>query len=171
MRVYLAATVPLLARLERDGELELPVESGAAAGPAGYAVTESLRAWYVEGDEEELEYAALTAAARGSLRLLAGRPEAPRRRVVVAADVPEARVAVPADAEGEPGVIEITGPVRLVDVASLHLDEVAAEQAVAAAAEALAAADKGDGDAAFTVEAVEDYDLLWYAVQELADLV
>jgi hypothetical protein len=163
MRVYLAATVPLLARLERDGELELP---------AGYAVTASLRAWYSEGDEEELEYAALTAAARGSLRLLAAQPEAVRRRVVVAADVPDARVAVPEGAEPEdPGVIKITGPVRLADIASLHVDEAAAEQAVTAAAEASAAADKGDGDAAFTVDAVEDYDLLWYAAQELGDLV
>ena len=58
-----------------------------------------------------------------------------------------------------------------MDVASLHVDETAAEQAVAAAAEASGAADKGDGDAAFTVDAAEDYDLLWYAVQELADLV
>lgn len=162
MRVYLAATVPLLARLERDGGLELHV---------GYAVTPSLRAWYSEGDEEELEYAALTAAARASLRLLADQPEAPRRRVVVAADVPEARVAAPAGGESEPGVIEITGLVRLVDIAALHVDEAAAEHAVAAAAEASGPADKGDGDAAFTVDAVEDYDLLWYAAQELADLV
>ena len=174
MRVYLAATVPLLARLERDRVLELPVASGASGSSAapGYAVTASLRSWYAEGDEEELEYAALTAAARGSLRLLADHPEAARRRVVVAADLPDARVSVPAGPEGaDPGVIEITGPVRLVDIASLHVDEAAAEQAVAAAVEALGPADKGDGDAAFTVEAVEDYDLLWYAVQELADLV
>ena len=42
MRVYLAATVPLLARLERDGVLELPVTSAAP----GYAVTAGLRSWY-----------------------------------------------------------------------------------------------------------------------------
>lgn len=165
MRVYLPATVPLLARLERERELELPV---------GYAVTATLRDWYAEGDEEELEYAALTAAARGSLRLLAEQPDAPRRRVVVAADVPDVRVAVPADGQEpptEPGVIKVTGPVRLADIASLHVDEAGAQEAVTAAALALPDAEKGDADAAFTVDAVEDYDLLWYVTQELGDLV
>jgi hypothetical protein len=163
MRVYLPATIPLLARLEQERELELP---------AGYAVTAGLRGWYAEGDEEELEYAALTAAARGSLRLLAARPELPRRRVVLAADVPDARVAVPGGAEAaDPGVIKVTGPVRLADIASLHVDEAAAQEAVSAAAKALAAADTGDQDAAFAVDAAEDYDLLWYGTQELGDLV
>ena len=172
MRVYLPATIPLLARLERDGELELP---------EGYAVTSSLRDWYTDGDDEQLEYAALTAAARGSLRLLAAQPEVARRRAVIVADLPDARVAVPGGAEPaepaepveptEPGVIEVTGLVRLVDVASLHVDEAAAEQAVAGAVEALPAADKGDSDAAIVVDAVEDYDLLWYGTQELRDLV
>ena len=78
MRVYLSATMPLLARLSKDGELLLT---------DGFAVTESLRAWYAEGDEEELEYAALTAAARASLRLLAADPDTQRRRVVVAVNV------------------------------------------------------------------------------------
>lgn len=164
MRVYLAATIPLLARLRRDGELE-PSE--------GYAVTPSLREWYAQDDEEELEYAALTAAARGSLRLLAGRPEAPRRRVVVVADVPDARVAVPVGPQAqqaEPGVIEVTGPVRLADVASLHVDEAAAEPTVTAAIEALSTAE-GDPGTVAAVDAAEDYDLLWYGTQELGDLI
>lgn len=167
MRVYLPATMPLLARLSKDGELQLP---------DGFAVTESLRAWYAEGDEEELEYAALTAAARASLRQLADEPDAPRRRVVLASDIPDARITVPAsaadpDAPDEPGVIKITGPVRLVDIASLHVDEAGARESVTAAARALSAAAAGDPDAQFTVDAAEDYDLLWFGVQELGDLL
>ena len=160
MRVYLPATMPLLARLSSDGELELP---------DGFAVTESLRAWYAEGDEEELEYAALSSAARASLRQLAEEPDAARRRVVIASDIPDARIR--AQAVEEPGVIKITGPVRLVDIAALHVDEAGAQEYVTEAARALPAADSGDPDALFTVDAVEDYDLLWFAAQELGDLL
>lgn len=164
MRVYLPATMPLLARLSADGELQLT---------DGFAVTESLRDWYAEGDEEELEYAALTAAARASLRRLAGEPDAARRRVVIASDITDGRISVPADGAGpaEPGVIKITGSVRLIDIASLHVDEAGAQEYVTAAARALSAADEGDADALFTVDAVEDYDLLWFAAQELGDLL
>jgi len=163
MRVYLPATMPLLTRLSADGELALP---------EGFAVTGPLRAWYAEGDEEELEYAALTAAARASLRHLAAEPDAARRRVVIASDIPDGRVSVPAAAaSAEPGVIKVTGAVRLVDVAALHVDEAGAQESVLAAARALSAAAEGDADAQFTVDAVEDYDLLWYAAQELGDLL
>jgi hypothetical protein len=163
MRVYLPATMPLLALLAEKGELALP---------DGFAVTESLRAWYAEGDDEELEYAALTAAARDSLRQLAAEPDAPRRRVVIASDIPDVRVSIPVSAgSGQPGVIKITGSVRLVDVAALHVDEAGAQEPVTAAARALPAAAEGDADALFTVDAVEDYDLLWYAAQELGDLI
>jgi hypothetical protein len=163
MRVYLPATLPLLALLSKDGELPLP---------DGFAVTESLRSWYAEGNDEELEYAALTAAAGASLRLLAAESEAPRRRVVIAADLPDARVAVPAAASAEePGVVKITGLVRLIDVAAIHVDETDAREPVAAAARSLAAADEGDAAALSTLEAVEDFDLLWYGAQELGDLL
>jgi hypothetical protein len=162
MRVYLPATLPLLARLSKDGEISLA---------DGFAVTESLRAWYAEGDEEELEYAALTAAALASLRQLAAEPEGPRRRVVIASDIPDARVAVAVvGAAEEPGVIKITGPVRLVDIASVHVDEAGAREPVTAAARSLAAADEGDAAALLAVDALEDHDLLWYAAQELGDL-
>jgi hypothetical protein len=162
MRVYLAATIPLLARLERDGGLE---------SLEGCAATASLRAWYGEGDEEEYEYVAMNAASHGSLRLLAESPGAPRRRVVIAADVPDSRVVVPGGESADPGVIKVTGVVRLADIASLHVDEVAAEQAVSAAIEALPAADEGDPGAVTLVADAEDYDLLWYVTQELPDLL
>ena len=80
MRVYLPGTVPLLRHLEQAGEL--PPQTG-------FAVTPTLREWYASGDTEELEYVAFTEAARASLRLLDADPAAPRRRVVVAADVDE----------------------------------------------------------------------------------
>ena len=76
MRVYLPSTLPGLRRLLEQGEV------GPAPLP-GYAVTGALREWYAEGDEEELEYAALSLAARASVRLLDVDPDAPRRRVVV----------------------------------------------------------------------------------------
>ncbi len=80
MRVYLPSTLPLLAAAVAAGEIGPPPLAACAVTPA-------LREWYVEGDAEELEYVALTAAAAGSLRLLAYDESAPRRRVVVAVDV------------------------------------------------------------------------------------
>ena len=81
VRVYVPATVPMLATLRADGQL--------GTGPlVAHAVTPSLREWYAEGDQEELEYVAFTRAAQDALRLLRHDPSAPRRRVVVSADVP-----------------------------------------------------------------------------------
>lgn len=64
MRVYLPSTLPLLAAAVAAGEIGPPPLAGCAVTPA-------LREWYVEGDAEELEYVALTAAAAASLELLA----------------------------------------------------------------------------------------------------
>ncbi|MFE0221562.1 DUF6912 family protein, partial [Streptomyces albidoflavus] len=73
-------TLPALAQAHRAGEL--------GPGPlTAYAVTPGLREWYVSDDIEELEYAALTRAAHGSLRLLAADPRAGRKRVGVAGDI------------------------------------------------------------------------------------
>jgi hypothetical protein len=68
-------------------------------------------------------------------------------------------------------VIEITGAVRLVEVASLHVDEAGAEPRVTAAIGALPAADKGDPAAVLVLDAAEDFDLLWYGTQELRYLI
>ena len=87
MRVYLPATLPVLQALLDDGEL------GSPPLPA-YAVTPALREWYAEGDQDELEYAATALAAAASVRLLDADQDAPRRRVVVVADVATAE-AVP----------------------------------------------------------------------------
>jgi uncharacterized protein DUF6912 len=159
MRVYLPATLPALARLLRAGEI----------GPApvrGFGVTPALREWYASGDLEELEYVAMTHAARASLRMLADDPLAARRRVVLAADVPDEQV----DHNGgfdEPTVVEIRAPVRLDRVVSGHVDDLLAVTDIDEAVAALPAADKGDDDAQFVVDGAEGHELLWYASQEL----
>lgn len=168
MRVYLPSTLPALAQALAAGEI----------GPApvtAYAVTSALREWYAGGDLEELEYAALTAAARASLRLLAGDAAAAPRRVVLAAEVPDPVVTCePGDAavatEEERAVVRLTAPVPMGKIASGHVDDPAATDDVRAAVAAVGAADAGDEDARFTVDGAEGHELMWYATQELPDL-
>jgi hypothetical protein len=135
----------------------------------GYAVTPALREWYASGDLEELEYAALTHAARHALRLLATDPEAPRRRVVLAAEISPDRVRTNI-AGTDPAQVAILGPVLLRELVSGHVDDASASAEIAAAIAALAAADAGDDDAQFAVDAAEAHELSWYATQELAEL-
>jgi len=159
MRVYLPTTLTALACLLGTG----------AIGPApvrGYAVTPALREWYASGDLEELEYVAMAHAARESLRLLADDPRAPRRRVVLAADVPDERIAHNGGFD-EPTLVEVGAPVTVDQVVSAHVDDLLAMDDVAKAAAALPAADKGDDDAQFAVDGAEGHELLWYAAQEL----
>lgn len=167
MRVYVPATLPMLIEAARSGRL--PLASTA------HAVTPALREWYVQGDLEELEYAALMEAAEASLRLLAADPAAPPRRVVVAADVEVAlATASPGrddHADGARSRVLLPGPVELRQVVSLHVDDGVAADDVAAAIGALDAADAGDEDARFAVESAEGHDLLWYDVAELDQLV
>lgn len=159
MRVYLPATVTMLDSLLRDAEV----------GPApvrAFAVTPALREWYASGDLEELEYVAMLHAARASLRLLLADPAAPRRRVVLAADVPDEQV----DAKGgfdEPTLVLVSAPVPLTRVASGHVDDRVAADDIGAAAAALPAAEAGDDDAQFLVDSAEGHELLWFATQEL----
>jgi hypothetical protein len=159
MRVYLPFTLPTLATLLADNQT-------AAPPVRGFAVTPALREWYSSGDEEELEYVAMTQAARASLRLLQADPGAPARRVVLAAEVPAGQVVSVAGFD-EPAVVEIKVPVRLADVVSGHVDDPRAGLDVQAAIAALTAADSGDEDARFTVDGAEGHELLWYATQEL----
>jgi hypothetical protein len=162
MRVYLPATLPLVTATYATGDL-------CALGPAAHAVTPALRESYAGGELEELEYAALTAAARDSLRLLADDPGAPRRRVVLAVDVPDAAVLADA-ALGRSGV-RVSGEIPASRVAAAHVDDLDAVDTVRAAVDALPAADAGDDDAAFAVDEAEGFELLWFAVQELPDLL
>jgi hypothetical protein len=159
MRVYLPTTLTALACLLRAGVI----------GPApvrGYAVTPALREWYASGDLEELEYVAMAQAARESLRLLADDPQAPRRRVVLAADVPGEQISHDGGFD-EPTLVEVSAPVAVDRVVSAHVDDLLAAADIAEAVAALPAADKGDDDAQFTVDGAEGHELLWYAAQEL----
>ncbi len=162
MRVYLPATLPAVAGLLRAREFMPP-------SARGYAVTPALRESYASGDIEELEYVAMTHAARQSLRLLAADPAAPRRRVVLAVEISAGQVKsnLPGD---DPAQVAIPGPVPLRDVVSGHVDDVAAGGEIAAAVAALPAADAGDDDARFVVDGAEGHELLWYATQELAEV-
>jgi hypothetical protein len=160
-RIYLPSTLADLAAVHVSGVLPAP-------SPA-HAVTGAVREWYVEGDTEELEYVALTEAAEASLRRLADDPDLPRRRVVVAADVPDGHVRDVADERYRSAVL-VTADVPVSAVASVHVDEVAAERRVAEAILALPAADAGDDDARFTLDEAEATELLWYDVTELGDL-
>jgi uncharacterized protein DUF6912 len=141
------------------------VPGAAAVELTAFAVTPGLREWYVDDDLEELEYAASREAARASLRLLAADPAAAPRRVVVAADVPDTTVTVRDDLDR--GVVRLTGPVPLGQIAAAHVDDSDAEAAVRAASAAIDAADLGDADAEATVDDAEGFELAWYATQEL----
>ncbi|MGC0420742.1 DUF6912 family protein [Embleya sp. AB8] len=155
MRVFIPTTPAGLAAVHAAGGLE------SAPLPA-YAVTEAFRAWYGSEDEEELEYGALTRAAEASLRLLAADgPGARRRRVVLAADVPDGLVrAVP---EEGPGAVVVAATVPRKRIAAVHMDTAAAEGTIG---DALAG-----GLTDELIEATEEHELLWFATQELADLL
>ena len=163
VRVYVPATVPMLAALRDSGQL--------GDGPTvAHAVTPALREWYAEGDEEELEYVAFTRAAQGALQLLRHDPRAPRRRVVVAADVP-ASALVREDVELGSSTVRLPQAVSIKEVVSIHLDSTGAVEEIAAAAEVVEEALAGDPDAQFTVDGAEDHELEWYSVTEIDELI
>ncbi|WP_016697438.1 DUF6912 family protein [Actinoalloteichus spitiensis] len=164
MRVYVPVTVTMLRSLVDTGELR------AISGTA-FALTPMLRESYASGSTDELEYAAMLEAARASLRLLAAEwaedQKTPARRGVVAADVEDVRLRPDLDA----AVVRLPGPVTYAQVAAVHLDDPAAEDAVRTAAEVVDAADLGDDDAEFQIGEAEDHELAWYAPQELPFLL
>ncbi len=162
MRVYLPSTLPGLRHL---------LETGTVGDPPlpGFAVTGALREWYAEGGDDELEYAALSLAARASLRLLDVAVDAPPRRVVVVADVPDADV-LPAPAVDRGAVhVGVAVPLRLIQ--AVHVDDPEAQDDVRAAAEAVVAADLGSDEAAFVLDQAEGHELGWYATQEIGPLL
>ena len=164
MRVYVPLTLSGLAEAYKTGQLE-------AEPFVAYAVTPALREWYLSDDTEELEYAALLAAARASLRLLDVDPVAARRRAVIAADVPDDAASPMDDPHVEPGAVRIEADVRLSDVASAHLDGAAAEEDVRAAVGVVLEADLGSEDSQFLVDQAEGHELSWYATQEIGPML
>ena len=165
MRIYVPATWPMLRTLVKTGVLD-PI------GGTAFALTPGLREAYTSGDDEELEYAAMSHAARASLRLLAvelglGEESTPARRVVVSADLGDVTLRPDLD----DGAVRIAGAVPFEAIAAVHVDTEEAEYAVREAAGAVDAADLGDLDAEFLVGEAEDHDLAWYDPSEVAFLV
>lgn len=154
VHVYLPMTLTALADVLRSGTV----------GPApldGFTVTPGLRAELDGENDEELEYAAQNRAAAMSLALLTGDPRSARRRVVLAVDV----AASAADDEDglATGAVVLREPVPLARVVSALVDDPAAQDDVARTLD-----DPDDADAAADVS---DHQLLWFAAQELVELV
>lgn len=169
MRVYIPTTLVALQQLVADRLLL--VVNGTA-----FAVTPTLREAYAEGDDDELAEVALREAALASLRLLAGGVEAasdaglPLRRAVVVADTAE-DVEVTLRPDLDDAVVRLKGPVPIGSVVAVYVDNADAEPAVRAAIDVIDDADLGDEDAELTVGDAQDYDLAWYAPQELPFLL
>ncbi|MBB6170155.1 hypothetical protein HNR23_000215 [Nocardiopsis mwathae] len=151
MRIYLPSTLPALATVLADGEVR-------GAPITAFAVTAELSAGAGGRDGEELEYEALRAAADASLALLAEDPQAPRRRVVLAADLPDKLIS-PCPDTLHPAAVTVAGAVPLKRIASAHIDDTDATDDIT---RAVAAPDAGHDD---------EHELLWYATQELKYLV
>jgi hypothetical protein len=117
---------------------------GDIEASVAWAVTPALRTATDGLDDDELEFLAMSAAALGSAR------EYGERRVVVVADVQQS---LAEDTGTQDGRVLVLGPIMRIDVAAVHVD--AADQLVIRA-------DDEDRDAG---------DLLWFANQEIEDLV
>jgi hypothetical protein len=134
VRIYVPTTLTGLAGFVGDG--------GVGPTPVrARAVTTWLREVWPEGDEEEWEYAALSAAADDSAVLLTD--EDPPRRVVVVAEVD----AVVESEDSSLVEVHSAFPMRLVR--AVHADSEDIER----------------------VTSGELGDLGWYAVQEIPDLL
>lgn len=168
MQVYIPATVPLLSLLVAEGSL-WPLNGTA------FAVTAALRESYSEGDDEELSEVALREAALASLRLLAmeaaDADHLLLRRAVLVAEVDLAAGEATCRPDLDTAVVRLAAPVTLDRVVAAYVDNAAAEAAVAAAVPVIDAADLGDEDAELIVGDAQDYDLAWYATQELPFLL
>ncbi|WP_220699211.1 DUF6912 family protein [Nocardioides cavernaquae] len=134
VRVYVPLTRAGLAAVVADGRLPGPFRA--------HAVTESLVAEWPDGDDEELEYAAMAAAGDASWAIRG--PDDPPRRYVLAGDVPDA---VPVDGE-DLTLVDVAADLPWKRVSSAHVD----------------AHDIAEAD-------IEDTDLAWFATQEIASIV
>lgn len=154
-RIYLPSSTALLRNLLVSGGVgPVPLLAHSVTGP--------LRAAYPDAGEEELEYAALTAAAQDSVALLTD--DDPARRIVVVA---EAATVLPAEG-GEPSLVEVGEVVPLAQVVAVHADSEGAAADVAAARDGLG----GDDETALELlDRCLEHELGWYATQEAAEVV
>lgn len=158
MRIYVPSTFAGLASLHATGRI-------APAPVAAHAVTAELRRSWAGAEDEELEYAVLMAAAFDSLTLVAETSDVPRR-VVVVAEVEDAAVSPGAEETGVVATVEVP----LARCTAVHVDAADAEGDVTRALTRLPAAAAGDERALADV-ALVDVELLWYATQEIPDLL
>lgn len=151
----------MLKELDADGEIH-------ARSGWGFAATPALVEFFTSGDEEEIEAVAFDDAALASLRLLAigDEPDFPHRRVVISVDVD----ATPQPDMGE-SVVKLSEAITREDVAAIHVDIAAAEEATKKATELIDAADLGDQDAELAVGDAQDNYLAFYHPDELPFLV
>lgn len=167
MRVYIPSTV---------AQLRTASERGSVPATVGFGVTASLQGEYPAAEEDELEYLAMSDAARASLRLLAGEgadggdgEQSPTAgmRVVIAADV-EPVVEYP---QGDRAAVRVDAQIPWQQVAAVHLDGADAADAVRAAVAVVDEADLDDPDAEFVLGEAESYELAWYAPDEIRFLL
>jgi hypothetical protein len=159
VRIYLPST---LDELDATGTSVPSGEPGDAVVSFGprivHAVTPALRAAFPDEDEDGLEFAALLAAADDALLRVAARPDAPRLRLVLALDVPDADLTAVDDDDLAPSAALLAVSVGRDDIVCAHVDEPAASAEVERAV-------AGDAGAA---ERLADRDLLWYDATELS---
>ena len=98
-------------------------------------------------------------AAEESLRLLAADPSAPRRRVVLTAEMPDHIVEHEARHGDDVARVSVRASIPYKKLRALHVDD---ERAVADVAKAVE--DPGS-------DAADDHELLWFAVQEIRYVV
>jgi hypothetical protein len=158
VRVYVPLTVPGLLELQNRGRL-------ARAPIPAHAVTPTLREAWAGADDEELEYAALMAAAYDSLVLIA-ETDAEPRRIVVAADVEDVDLVLTDDETA----VTVTTEIPLARCSAVHVDDSDAAGEVAEAIRHLPDAARGDG-AALAAVALVQHELLWFATQEIPDVL
>lgn len=160
MRIYIPLTVQRLRAAVTA--LGLTADDGLV-----FAVTGNLREEFPGAAEEDLEYLAMTDAARASLHLLSMSAADSRLRVVAAVDAPE----VTERPDRDRSAASIPGPLPWSSVISVHLDSAADTPVIERAAAAVDAAELGDPDAEVAVGDVEDIDLAWYAPAEVMFLL
>lgn len=153
-RVYLPLTASRLRAAAHDG-------SFGPAPLAAHAVTPALCAELGVADEEELEYAAMTAASWAALALLG--PDDPPVRLVAAVDV---RTWEPADAN-EPSAVRVEHEVPVRRLAALLADSPDAAEEVVRAREAVRAGRPSEE----LLDRLADHELGWWAAQELDQLL
>ncbi|MGR6997889.1 DUF6912 family protein [Yinghuangia aomiensis] len=161
MRVYVPSTPVRLAAVHREGGIGPAPLSAFAVTPASVpgAAPRTPRSWSTPPP-------CWPAAPLFGLAAQEPRdPEARARRVVLAADVPDGIVSEVPDLGA--GAVLVDGTIPVKRIAAIHMD---AEDAEADVRAALPAEPGAEPDEAL-VEALEEHELLWFARQELADLL